>query len=165
MVKMRNVNGCKIYIGSAPLDEQDADWVASDFTSVVWTQIQGWTQMGAYGDARSLTTSDQIDSGRTKKAKGPRNAGSMQNNFDAAPTDPGQLALLAAVDVDDAYPFKIELNDKPASGTAPAASQRLFTALVMGVPEQGGTATAARTIQATLEIDSNIVQVAATAGT
>lgn len=164
MVKMRNVNGCKIYIGGAPLTEQDADWDATDFTAVTWTQIQGWTQMGSLGDARSLTTSDQIDAGRTKKAKGPRNAGSMQNNFDADPTDPGQIALLAAVDSDYAYPFKVELNDTPATGSAPTPSQRLFTALVMGVPEQGGTATAARTIQSTLEIDSNIVHVAASAG-
>jgi hypothetical protein len=43
------VAGCKIFIGGV-LSDKNADFVASDFTSQTWTEIDGWEQMGAIGD-------------------------------------------------------------------------------------------------------------------
>ena len=47
--------------------------------------------------------------------------------------------------------------------TAPTNSQRLFIGLVMGAAEEGGGANGIRNLNATIEINSNIVPVAATA--
>jgi len=157
------VAGCKIYIGTV-LADKDADFTASDFTSQTWTEIKGWSQMGPIGDTAELISTNVIDGSRTKKMKGTRNAGSMQNVFAVIPTDPGQIALIAAEKTSDNYAFKVELNDKPSSGTAPAASQRLFIGLAMSAQEAGGEANTVRNLNGTIEINSNIVPVAATSG-
>lgn len=157
------VNGCKIFIGGAK-EDQTADFVAGDFTSETWVQIGAWTQMGSFGDAANLITSDRISESRTKKAKGTRNAGSMQNTFDSVPTDLGQLALIAAEKTLNNYAFKVELNDKPVTGVAPTNSLRYFIGLVMSANEQGGGANTPQTMNASIEINSNIVRVAATTG-
>lgn len=82
MAKMYPVAGCKLYIGDAAIDDQDDDFDAADFDAVSWTEVKGWVTMGAIGDTAQLVTSDQIGVARTKKAKGNRNAGSMENVFD-----------------------------------------------------------------------------------
>ncbi len=107
------VAGAKIYIGGQ-MDEQSADFVASDFASQVWTEIKKWTQMGSIGDKATLITALLIAEGREKKAKGTKNAGSMQNIFAIEPLDPGQQALIAAVASAQNYAFKIAFADTPA---------------------------------------------------
>lgn len=157
------VAGCKIYIGGVHAD-QSADFTAADFTSETWTLIDGWSQMGPTGDTSQLITTPLINRNRDTKQKGTRNAGSMQNVFAVLPSDPGQIALLAAEKARANYAFKVELNDKPATGIAPAAGQRLFIGLVMGAQETGGEANTIRNLTSTIEINSNIVSVAATTG-
>ncbi|MCS0459536.1 hypothetical protein [Rhizobium favelukesii] len=115
MPQLYPVAGAKFYIGPAVnAVPDDADVDATDFASVVWTEIKGWQTMGAVGDAATLISEDVISQGRTLKAKGTRNAGSMQNNFIVLPTDPGQIALIAAEATDFNYPFKIAFDDAPA---------------------------------------------------
>lgn len=157
------VAGCKLYIGGV-LSDKVADFTASDFSSQTWKLIDGWEQMGAIGDTAQLITTPLINRGRDIKQKGSRNAGSMANVFGIVATDEGQLALIAAEKTSDNYAFKIEMNDKPGSGEAPAASQRLFIGLVTSAQEAGGEANTIRKLNATIEINSNIVAVAATTG-
>jgi hypothetical protein len=115
MATLYPVAGCKIYIGTA-MDLPSADMVAADFTSVVWTEIKKWTQMGAFGDTAALITTQVISEARDIKQKGTRNAGQMQNVFAVDAADPGQIALIAAEKTALNYPIKVELNDKPAVG-------------------------------------------------
>lgn len=157
------VAGCKLFIGGVIADKDD-DFSASDFTSQTWTEIKGWSQMGPIGDTAELISTNVIDGNRTKKMKGTRNAGSMQNVFAVIPTDPGQIALIAAEQSGENFAFKVELNDKPSTGTAPKASQRLFIGLAMSAQEAGGEANTVRNLNGTIEINSNIVPVAATTG-
>lgn len=49
------------------------------------------------------------------------------------------------------------------AATAPVGSTKLFYAIVMGTPEQGGGANTARLLQSTLEINSAILRIPATA--
>lgn len=156
------VAGCKISIGAA-VDLPSGDLTAADFSSVTWTEIKGWETMGALGDTSALITTQLIGENRDLKMKGTRNAGQMQANFAVMATDPGQIALIAAAATNNNYPFKIELNDKPVAGASPKNSMRYFYGLVMGAPEQGGGANTARMMQATIEINTNIVRVAASA--
>lgn len=158
------VAGCRFYIGTA-LDDKATDFTEADFASVTWKAVDGWEQMGAFGDTAQVITTSLINRGRDVKQKGTRNAGQMQNVFALVPADEGQVALIAAEKTNLNYAFKVELNDKPATGTAPAPSQRLFVGLVTSAQESGGEANTIQKLNASIEINSNIVHVAATSGT
>lgn len=154
------VSGCKIYIGTLPISEKSTDFVVGDFAAVVWTEVKKWTQMGPMGDSAQLITTDIISEERTKKQKGTRNAGAMQNVFAADNLDPGQLALISAETGELNWPFKVELNDMPAGGTS--NSLRYFIGLVMQAQLAGGGANTIQTLNGMVEINSNIVSVPAT---
>lgn len=145
------VAGSKIFIGGV-LSDKPTDFVAADFTSQTWAEIDGWSQMGAAGDTANLISTDLINRGRTTKQKGTFNAGQMQNVFAIVDDDAGQLALLAAAQTRNNYAFKIELEN---------GAQRLFIALVMTAEEAGGEANTIMNLNSTLEINSNIVKVSA----
>lgn len=157
------VAGAKIFIGPAK-DVPDEDVDAADFTGITWTEIKGWQTMGAVGDAAALITESIISRGRDIKMKGTRNAGSMSNNFVIQPSDPGQIALIAAEATDYNYPFKIEFDDAPASGSAPTPTMKYFIGLVTTAQEQGGGANTARLLNGTIEINTNVLTVPAAAG-
>lgn len=157
------VAGAKIYIGSAAMATQIDDFVESDFNGVSWTQIDGWETMGAVGDTAQIITTSLINRGRDVKQKGTRNAGSMQNQFAVLPTDAGQIALLAAEATRNNYPFKIEFDDAAdgPSSPAPQPSRRYFVGLVTSAQETGGGANTSRMFSCTIEVNSNVVSVAA----
>lgn len=151
--------GMKAHIGPAKASN-GSDFSASDFTtgSPTWTEIGGTTNLGSTGDVSALITSDQINVKRTRKAKGTRNAGSMQIICDLDYADPGQLALIAAEKVKDSFAFRMTLDDAPSGGTP---SVRYFVGFVMSVTEQYEEANGTLKLAATIEIDSNIVKVPA----
>ncbi|MDW9902087.1 hypothetical protein GOA77_09450 [Sinorhizobium meliloti] len=119
MAQLYPVAGAKIYIGPAVNNvPDDADINEALFSSVAFTEIKGWQTMGAIGDAAALITEAVISSGRDLKAKGTRNAGSMQNNFIILPDDVGQIALIEAEATPYNYPFKLLFNDAPPAKTS-----------------------------------------------
>ena len=157
------VAGMKIYIGKV-LNDQAADFVASDFTTLnaspdAWTLIDGWETMGPVGDNVADIATDLINRGRTIHQKGTAGAPTMSNTFAIIATDPGQLALIAAgaPAIKDNYSFRIVGNE---SGVTP--SYIYFIGLVMGTPEAGGNANTVRKLTANIQINSNVVHVAAT---
>lgn len=157
MAQLYPVAGAKIYIGAA--DDLPAGAASSsDFSGVTWTEIKGWTSMGPAGDTAAVVTTALIGDQRDFKQKGTRNAGQMQNVFAVINGDAGQTALIAAEASDSNYPFKILFDDAPSGGTG---SQILFMGLVMSAQEAGGAANTVRTMNSTLEINTNIVRVAA----
>lgn len=151
--------GSKLHIGAAKA-YGNTDFVASDFTtgSPVWTEIGGTTNLGSAGDTSTLITSDQIGSSRTRKAKGTRNAGSMTVICDLDIADAGQLAAIAAEKTKLSYAFRLSFPDAPEGGTP---SYRYFTAFVMSASEQWDEANNVMKLNLTLEVDSNVVRVAA----
>ncbi|MDW9644465.1 hypothetical protein HB772_11225 [Sinorhizobium meliloti] len=119
MAQLYPVAGAKIYIGPAVNNvPDDADINEALFSSVSFTEVKGWQTMGAIGDAAALITESVISSGRDLKAKGTRNAGSMQNNFIILPDDVGQIALIEAEATPYNYPFKLLFNDAPPAKTS-----------------------------------------------
>lgn len=151
--------GTKLHIGPAKAFT-GTDFTATDFTegSPTWTEVGGTTNLGSAGDASELITSNHIGSSRTRKLKGTRNSGSMQVVCDLDYADAGQIALIAAEKVKEAYAFRVTFNDAPQGGTP---SYRYFVALVMSQSEQWDEANSVMKLNATLEIDSNIVRVSA----
>lgn len=242
MSTLHPISGEKIYIGGV-LSDKSTDFVAADFSAQTWTLIDGWQTAGKLGDNFNLIKTDLINRGRTVKQKGTADAGSMQNNFAVIPSDPGQVALIAAAnDKTNSYAFRITGTDANAAKSAtvtitiatpgvitwtahgrvvgdqvsfsttgtlptgitagttyfvssvvdantiqisatsggssinttgtqtgvhtgttiPTASERRFVALVMSAADAGGTANTIDMLQATLEVNSNIVSVPAT---
>lgn len=152
------VAGCKIYIGGV-LSDKSTDFVASDFSGQTWTEIDGWETMGAHGDTAQVITTSLINRSRDIKQKGTSNGGSMQNVFAEIKTDAGQIALIAAAAPSNknSYAFRIDYND--AITTTP--TKHYFIALAITSESAGGSANTIRKLNATLEINSNIVEVAA----
>lgn len=141
MPQLYPVAGAKFYIGPAVNSvPDDADVDVTDFSSVTFVEIKGWQTMGAIGDAATLISEDVISSGRTLKAKGTRNAGSMQNNFIILPNDVGQIALIAAEASDNNFPFKIAFDDAPPSIVAPVTATIASPGVFSGVALPAGTA-------------------------
>ncbi len=151
------VAGQKFFIGGQ-LDDKAADFVASDFAAQVWVEVDGWETVGGAGDTAALISTDLVNRGRTIKQKGTKNAGQMQNVFAIVAGDAGQTNMIAASQTNKNYAFKIENND-PGVGGNP--SKRYFVGLVMNAEEAGGTANTVQKLNATVEINSNIVKVAA----
>jgi hypothetical protein len=151
--------GSKLYIGGAKAFA-GTDFVASDFNGQSWTEIGGATNLGRSGDTSELITSNHIGEDRTRKLKGTRNAGAMQVVCDLDFADAGQLALVAAEKAKESYACKLVFNDAPPGGTP---SVRYFVALVMSVEESHDEANSVTALNATLEIDGNIVRVSAAA--
>lgn len=153
------VAGAKISIGGT-LAPEIIDMVEEDFDAQQWVEIDGWETMGAIGDTAAQITKNLINRGRTLKAKGTRDAGTMENTFSIMPGDPGQIALKAAEKTRNNFAFRIVFDDKTTpSGTG---STQYFVALVMSAQEAGGDADTVRALNGTLDINSNIVTVAAT---
>jgi len=151
--------GSKVYIGGAKASTS-TDFVASDFDSETWTEIDGLENIGTFGDAAQTITSSLINRGRDVKQKGTRNAGTMDLIVALNYADAGQLALIAAEKSPNEYAFRVDFNDAPEGGSP---SQRFFVGLVMSASEELGEANNTIKLNASLEINSNIVRVAASA--
>lgn len=149
--------GSKLYIGQVKA-YNDADFLASDFAGMSWTQIRGTTNLGSAGDTAELISSGHHGSARVRKLKGLRDAGSMEVVCDLDYADAGQIALIAAEKTSYTYAFKLVFNDAPPGGTP---SERYFVALVLSAGEQYDEPNSVMKLNATLSIDSNIVRVAA----
>lgn len=161
MSRLLATAGTKISIGPVKT-YGGTEFTASDFTtgSPEWTLIGGTTNLGGAGDTSELITSAHIGDPRMRKAKGVRNAGTMELVCDFDSSDPGQIALIAAEKSGDTFAFKVEFNDAPEGGTP---STRYYTALVMSAREQFDEANSTVKLATTVEIDSNIVRVPAAA--
>lgn len=164
MTTLYAVAGQRFYIGSDPVDLPDDDLDAGDFSGVTWIEVKNWIQAGVTGDGAALITTPLIDRGRDLKQKGTKNSGQSQNNFGVARLDPGQIKMKTAAGSDLNYPFRIVGNDEPAVGSAPTPSERLFYGLVMTAQEAGGGANTVQALNTTVEINTNIVEVAPSSG-
>jgi len=163
MAKSFAAAGTKIYIGGAPLASSGVDLTIGDFPSagegaITWTEIGGVTNVGSVGDSAEVITSSPLGQQRIRKMKGVRNAGTMELVADLDYADPGQLALIAAEKTQYSYPFKVTFNDAPAGGTP---SERYFVAIVFSATEAIEEASNTIRLLSTLEVDSNMVRVAA----
>lgn len=130
MALLSPVAGNHIAIGPAVSDVPDDDDITlAEFTSKTYTEIDGWQNMGAHGDSRTLITEALINRKRDAKTGGTTNGGSMQNNFIVLRDDPGQIAVRAAAKSNYNYPIKITYNDEPA----PSSSIVTMTVATPGV--------------------------------
>ncbi|MGA0617406.1 hypothetical protein [Paracoccus sp. KR1-242] len=149
------VNGTKIFIGAA-LATKQTDFILSDFPTTGWVEIGETEGLGTVGDTAAEITFDGINSARTRRLKGTRNAGSMEVVCGIDSADLGQIAVIAAEKTPLDYAFKMVLNDAPAGGTP---SERYFVAKVASAAEQFDSANSVMKLNIALWVNSNIVKV------
>jgi hypothetical protein len=150
-------NGSRTYIGGT-ISVPSIDLTLSDFTGQTWVEIGETENLGTFGDTAAEITFDSINSNRTRRLKGTRNAGNMELVCGIDYADAGQLALIAAEKTIHDYAFKVVFNDAPPGGTP---SQRLFAAKVASAAEALDAANSVMKLNGTLWINSNVVRVAA----
>ncbi len=155
------VAGMKFYIGNV-LSDSSSDLVAGDFTGAnaspdSWILVDGWETMGPIGDGAADIATTLINRNRTVHQKGTADAPTMSNTFAIVAGDAGQTAIIAAGQPSNKsnYTFKIHGNE---TGTP---SEIYFLGLVMGTPEQGGGANTVRKLNVNIQVNSNVVHVAA----
>lgn len=154
--------GSQVFIGGE-MEDSDTDLVAADFSGVTWVPIGRLKTIGRFGDTSNPIESSYIDRARVQRRKGVRNGGELELSMDIDLADAGQLALVAAERSGSNFAIKIEMPDKPTSGSSPKSSSRMFIGLVMGVPENLNEADSMAEMTATIAINSNIVRTAASA--
>lgn len=119
------VAGQKFYIGGVIADK-NTPYVSTDFSSQVWTRVNGWNQMGALGQGAQSIDVPLIDQEWDATLKGSRQPRDWVNRFATQTSDPGQIALIAAELSKSFYAFKVEGNDAvngtPATVTITVAS-------------------------------------------
>ena len=63
------VAGTRFYIGGT-ISDQPTDFVSGDFSSQVWTEVDGFRQMGDLGEQPNTITTSLINRNRDKMMKG-----------------------------------------------------------------------------------------------
>lgn len=130
------VAGTRIYIGGV-LNDKSSDFIASDFASQTWVEIDGYQSAGPLGDAAQEIATDLINRGRTVLQKGTRRSPATEHVFATIKTDPGQMALVAAQKTAFNYAFRILDADaaapKVGAVTVTIASPGVFTQVAHGL--------------------------------
>lgn len=100
------IAGSKLFIGGRVIGKTEV--TAADFASQTWVEVGGWASAGAMGDTQEVIEQTLINTGRTVKMKGTKNAGTMENTFVADYFDAGQKKFKEAIDSCFPYAFKIQ---------------------------------------------------------
>lgn len=147
--------GSAVYIGTTLVPATDD---ATGYDADTYKEIGEIQSIGDFGDKAEETKFTAIADARVRKMKGARDAGDIQLEVGRDPFDVGQIALRAASLTNDAYNFKIVLNDAVGTDTPTVF---YFRALVNGAANQlkGVNDVTLQTFE--LAITSDIVEVAA----
>jgi hypothetical protein len=137
--------------------------VIGDYTSDTFTAIGEIEDLGELGDTSEIITFAAVTDARMRKAKGVADAGEFEITVGRDPADAGQMALRAALASSAGYNFKLELTDKPLAGASPKNTTLYFKALVNGTKNVMGGANDITKQTFTLAIQSEILEVAASA--
>lgn len=114
-------SGAKLFIGSTsipvfandfdPNDIGDIAAVLAEFEADSYIEVGEVEDMGEFGDESETITFVSMANSRTRKLKGPRDAGTQTIVVGDDMTDEGQIALKAAEQTKFDYNIKLVLND------------------------------------------------------
>lgn len=105
-------SGTRVYIGNAVTAAQ-ADTLAEFQAMSGWTEIGLIESISDFGDESADVAFAAIGDGRTRHAKGARDAGTMTLVCAHDPTDVGQTAVELAQSTNDNYAVRVVLPDGP----------------------------------------------------
>lgn len=121
----------------------------SSFAGLSYTAIGEVTDLGEFGREYNLVTHNPLGDRRTVKRKGSYNDGAVSMTLARVPSDAGQALLIAGLDSDNSYSFKVTLQD----GTI-----QYFTAQIMSYTTNIGGVDQITSASVTLEIDDDIIE-------
>jgi hypothetical protein len=139
--------GTRLYV----FNGDPATFDAAGYAALAWVEVGEVVDIPEFGKEYNLVTHNPLKDRRTRKKKGSFNNGSFSLNMARCPGDAGQAEMIEALDLDDPSSFKAVLQD----GTA-----MYFQSLVMSYKTGIGSVDQITAASATLEIDSEIVEVA-----
>ena len=128
----RVYRGGKFFISTTPVT---ADLNQAAYDALTWVEVKNVVSTPAMGVADNIISQDLLDTDVSQKQKGftQVNDGELVVAFE--PTDPGQIAMLAASNVRNSYGFKSQLAD----GTTPSTGTKRYTwGYVGGGGDAGG---------------------------
>lgn len=124
---------------------------AAGYAALTWVEVGEVVDIPEFGKEYNLVTHNPLKDKRTRKKKGSYNNGSFTLNMARAPGDAGQADMLEALDDVDSVAFRVTLQD---------GTKMNFMALVMSYKTGVGTVDQITVASSTLEIDSEVVEVA-----
>lgn len=144
-------SGSKLYIGTTA-----ANPVGDSYIEI--TEIQN---MGDFGRMYEQINYSTLGDRNVRKFKGQRDDGNMELELGRKANDPGQAAMIVALDTDQDYNFKATLNDDTdTTGSTPTTVY--FKAKVMGYRTNVGGPNQVVGARTTIGIKSgSLVEVAA----
>lgn len=122
------------------------------FAALTFAQIADVTDFGEFGRTYNLVTHNPVADRRTVKRKGSFNDGAVTLQLGRDSTDAGQSAARLGLDNDDSQYFDITLQD---------GTKLYFSAQVMSFTYSLGNVDSITSGAVTLEIDDDIIEVAA----
>lgn len=135
MGDITTASGTKVYISTtAAASSVDT---ATEFAAKTYVEIGLIESVGEFGDESADVAFAAIGDGRTRHAKGARDAGTMALVCAHDPTDAGQAAIELAEQTDFNYAFRVLLADSP--GGAYSNSDIYFRGLVRSRRKNVGT--------------------------
>jgi len=156
--------GSKFYIGSAPMDDKNTDFVETDFDAVSWIEVTPLETIGTVGDEAESVDFNSLGNNRRKRMKGVRAAPNLEISAGLDYSDSGQAKVLEAEASNHNYPVRVVFNDAPATGAAPTPSERKMIGMVMSVGETVDSANSVLRLNANIAINSNVVRLNAATG-
>lgn len=128
------------------------DQAGFEAVGITYTAVGEITDLGEFGTEYNAVTHTALGQRQTKKFKGSYNNGSLQLQMARDTSDAGQTAIQAALDSDNSYTFKVTLQD---------GTKMYFTGKVMSYRTNVGSVDQITGATTTIEVDSDIVEVAA----
>lgn len=145
-----------------PAVTRDSHDTLAAFQAVTgWVEVGLIESIGRMGDSSNEVTGNVISEGRTRKAKGVRNAGSFELVVFTDPEDDGQAALIAAELTNNKFALKVSPADRPVP--TGKDSIRFMRVLVMSAQDSELTSDGLLRTTFNCGIDSAIFRVAASA--
>ena len=108
-----SANGAKLFIGPSVTPTTDT---VAEFAALTWTEVGNVQSLGEYGDEAQDIPFTALGDGRTRHAKGSRDASVISVVVGRDGTDTGQIALSAAEATNNNFGFKIVLPNRLTSG-------------------------------------------------
>ena len=140
--------GTRLYIGPTVPDPYNQ--AGFEAIGAAWVEVEEAVDMGELGREYNLVTHNALNNRRTVKRKGSYNDGTVSLQLARVPADAGQTAIIAALDSDNSFPFRIVLQE----GTT-----LYFSAQVMSYTTAVGSVDQITGANANLEIDGDIIEV------
>lgn len=155
----------KLYVSTEtfPAGSASANLILSDYTTGnTWVAVGNIESIGEFGNSADVVKFDTIQSARVYKLKGAVDAGTLTLECAHDPTDLGQTELREASTQTVMRAFKVVLPD-PLNATGTGTTY-YFRGLVMSARTKLGKASDVIITSFDTEVNSQVLEVAATAG-